>query len=493
MGAFVATFDHDVFISYSHVDNLPLGPSKEEPGWVYTLADNLKTLLAQKLGRPEYVHLWIDRRLHPNLPFPKEIDQAARRSTLLVPIVSEGYLASDWCRQERELFVAANKDRGIEGRIFPLHKTEIDHTRLPEILQNLLGYPFYKKEQEDAPPRTLGMPVLDPKDPYYRHYFERLDDLSNDIARILRKMQNENGGQKPPSKEPPKKPENSGSEVELQSSGPAVLLAEVTPDLEEYRNNIRRHLEQDAVRVLPEMYYERAPRAYQEAMEKDLSRTTIFVQLLGQYVTPKTPHLPKGYEGLQLDLAKAAKVPILRWHHQDLDPNTVKDPELLASEAVMVMGLEDFKREIEKRLRLLSAKREPPPSGNGGFVLVDSKSSDLALAENIAKILDNMGVGYEIVDETVSLPDIAIEEDYDALLVIYGCCEPEWVQQQIRQCRQILLRKRNRPPVCGVFLGPAEQKPPLRIKPPKFYFIEEVTHPMFHEFVEAVQKRTALQ
>jgi hypothetical protein len=53
-----------------------------------------------------------------------------------------------------------------------------------------------------------------------------------------------------------------------------------------------------------------------------------------------------------------------------------------------------------------------------------------------------------------------------------------------------MLRKRNRPPVCGVFLAPCDRRGPLRIKPPKFYFFEDVSHPIFNEFLKAVQERT---
>ncbi len=78
------------FLSFSHVDNLPLVGQNEEPGWVHTLVDNLKVLLAQRMGRREYVQIWMDRRLKPNEPFPPEIEQAVKGSALLLLIISEG-------------------------------------------------------------------------------------------------------------------------------------------------------------------------------------------------------------------------------------------------------------------------------------------------------------------------------------------------------------------------------------------------------------------
>ena len=76
-----------------------------------------------------------------------------------------------------------------------------------------------------------------------------------------------------------------------------VFLAEATPDLDDLRDNIRRYLNQANIRVLPETYYDRTPNAFRTAMEADLDQSLVFVQLLGLYVGPKTPDLPKGYEG----------------------------------------------------------------------------------------------------------------------------------------------------------------------------------------------------
>ena len=45
---FVHPAKTDLFVSYSHVDDLSLEP--ESPGWVTTLVKSLQNLLAQRLG-----------------------------------------------------------------------------------------------------------------------------------------------------------------------------------------------------------------------------------------------------------------------------------------------------------------------------------------------------------------------------------------------------------------------------------------------------------
>jgi hypothetical protein len=430
----------------------------------------LKVLLSQKLRRKEWGKIWIDRQLRGNEPVPPELQHTVCSSAALLVILSEGYLQSDWCRRERELFLgAAAQGRDVAGRIFVVQRTDIERGRWPEAFCNLRGYQFFKKDREDGPARTLGVPVVDPND---RLYFERLDDLGRELQEQLKCIR---------SVQPPPTP---GADI-------TVFLAEVTADLEELRDNLRRHLEQAGLRVLPKTFYTRSPAAFQAAMEKDLAESVLFVQLLDRYVSPKTDDLLKGYEGLQLDLAKAAHKPILRWHSPYLDERSIKDRELLTSEPVTVMDFEDFKREVDKQARLQAVQRDRPVVKSGAFVLVDASSVDLPLADTVLTTLDSYGIGYDTIDEKASLIDLARDGDYDGLVIIYGQCEQGWVQGQVRLCRQIMLRKKERPPVCAVYIGPPESKAPLRTKPSHFLFFNELREAVFDRFIQAVQARVA--
>jgi hypothetical protein len=60
--AFIPGYDHDIFVSYAHVDNhflLENPRGREQPiGWVATLVKLLSKLLAQKFGRADAFSLW---------------------------------------------------------------------------------------------------------------------------------------------------------------------------------------------------------------------------------------------------------------------------------------------------------------------------------------------------------------------------------------------------------------------------------------------------
>ena len=208
-------------------------------------------------------------------------DAVTHAATLLV-ILSESYLTSEWCRQELALFLGAAKQTGSAiGRIFLVRLDTLDHTYWPEAFSGLLGQKFFEQANVDAPARTLGTPAAN--DPGQHLYFQRLDDLSGELATKLLQMKQAaeiavvlSGPRTPQDPQPP-------------DNSPAIFLAEATPDLDDLRDNIRRYLNQANIRVLPETYYDRTPQAFRTAMAADLDQSLLFVQLLGLMLGRRHP------------------------------------------------------------------------------------------------------------------------------------------------------------------------------------------------------------
>jgi hypothetical protein len=485
MSAFVPGFEFDVFVSYAHVDNVALVPGKVSSGWVHTLVDGLRELLHQRLGRKEWGNIWIDPRLTGDLSLTPEIQQAVTHSATLMVILSEGYLNSMWCDRERKLFFEAASRRGdAEAHVFVVQQTEIERARWPREFADRVGYEFFRKERADASARTLGMPVPDPNEPAY---FNQLDDLSRGLEKCLRNLQ---AAATPASTEPRPIP------VVPTQNMATVFLAETTPDLEERRNNIRRHLEQLGLRVLPATYYNRAPADFKAAAATDLAESVLFVQLVGPYSTPKTADLPGGYEGLQLSLAQSLNKPIMRWRDPVLDTTSTRNPDLLAPD-VMAMSFENFKRDVCEKVRLVTLLRpDKSPLAEGEiFTLVNVNTQDQSSAGEIRRMLEDYNIGYDIIDEKTPLLDLVQSEDYnyDALVVVYGQCDQAWVQSQIRECRQLMLRKKPSALIGAVYIAPPPNKPPLPIRPPKFHFFSNPNDAEFKKFIEAIQAKVAGQ
>jgi hypothetical protein len=90
--AYVPGCRHDLFISYASENN--------REGWVEQFANALGQELGELLGR-QFVpkdSVFLDKReLEVGQSFPDRLTAAARDSAMLVPILSPGYLTSEWC------------------------------------------------------------------------------------------------------------------------------------------------------------------------------------------------------------------------------------------------------------------------------------------------------------------------------------------------------------------------------------------------------------
>src|SRR5262249_42036639 len=150
--ALVPGFAHDLFVSYAHRDNRTFG---HDEGWVAIFDKNLREALAHKLkrGQPD---IWRDQRLSSSDPFSAAIQEAVIHTAVLLVILSENYLESEWCQQELTLFLEAAKHTGgATGRIFLVSLDAVNYTRWPAAFQHLLGVQFYEQANVDAPAYTL--------------------------------------------------------------------------------------------------------------------------------------------------------------------------------------------------------------------------------------------------------------------------------------------------------------------------------------------------
>lgn len=175
-------FEHDVFVSYAHLDDEPDKPDLEkQKGWVERFASRLKTAVMKRLG--EQVAVWRDPLLKRSERFEPAIDQAVRGSAVFLSLLTNRYLKSDSCRLEIQAFVEAAASGpglhvGRQSRIFPLLLYNLPPSSWPAECQGLLGFPFH-----DASDERLGRP-LDPLSEVER--FDRaLDRLVVEIADLL--------------------------------------------------------------------------------------------------------------------------------------------------------------------------------------------------------------------------------------------------------------------------------------------------------------------
>ena len=175
--AYALGYDHDVFVSFSRLDN------QGEPGWVTTLVRHLDTEVRQRLGTKD-LGIWIDRDLDGNHPLTPEIMQAIRRSATILLIVSPSYIASEWCARERNAFLGFARQCVSEGRIFIVRCRDIDPHILPPEFGDLIGFKFWTQDG-DAGGVTRPLGLTDLKEPAY---FAGVINLGDKLAQKLKEI-----------------------------------------------------------------------------------------------------------------------------------------------------------------------------------------------------------------------------------------------------------------------------------------------------------------
>ena len=447
--AYLRDYKHDVFISYAHVDNEPL--SGAEKGWVTTLLGNLETFLRRKLGEgANDTSIWMDYELTGNRPFAGSIEEALRSSATLLVVVSPGYLASPWCGRERDTFANAIRDQLEAGsRVFRVESDEIELNQLPESMKEALGYRFWARERDQRTARTLGLPVPIPTEREGKLYFDRVLDLAQDLANELKrlraraadgsKLSASAGEQRPPT----------------EPTAPTLLLAEATDDLDPEREEVRRYAVQAGLRVLPERFYPRDDvAAFSTKFQEDLAQSNLVVQLLSNVSGRKPEGAPAGFPGLQDSLAAAAGKPHLKWRRSGLDLNGVKEREpaygeVLAGADVRECGLEEFKRAVVDTVR--KSAPQPKPKGTNEFqVLISADLADGDDAKALCKLLDEAGENWIRPQDKGDPARLrqSLEQALsacDALVMLYGKTDPEWVAAQIVQARRTFSTRESPP------------------------------------------------
>jgi TIR domain len=203
----------DIFISYSHIDN------EDPPQWVDTFAKQLQLKVDSRWG--VRAKIWKDERLDGNDVLQPTILPVVKSATVIVSVVSPGYLQSPWCQTELKTFCDANKT-GLtvngKSRIFKVEKLPIDDPAklgtIPELL-DCTGEKFYTKSKDGK----KDVPV----DPKRKAEFANLvDNVALALTPLLGSLV--------------------GERARLPSTGLTIYLAATSSDLRAQAESLRNSL-----------------------------------------------------------------------------------------------------------------------------------------------------------------------------------------------------------------------------------------------------------
>jgi hypothetical protein len=430
--AYVSGYQHDVFVSYAHVDNEPLGDV--DHGWISLLVQNIQTAVDRKLGRKGSCDIWMDYRLRKNEPFTPNIMDAVGKSATLLVVLSQGYLESPWCERERKTFREITEGRDPSS-IFLVELDPLEDER-PSDFTDLNGYRFWVKKPEKRAPRIMGFPKPDDD------YWDAVLELCDELADALKTLKAGCGTGK----------STHLGDVSLeplrQRPERTVFLAQTTDDLWQDHKSVKDYLDQVGVGVVPRTIYPQDAEGFRAAAEKDLERCDVFVQLLSSVPDRMPDGIPQGYSRLQFELAQAAGKPILQWRSPALDVDKVKMAavrDFLREPTVRAESIADFKNEVKKTVSK-TAIVDPPGPALEKFFFVNRQPEDKKFSRTVEQILEGMGV------DIVWTPEIKDVREYrefleqalstcNGMVLIHGRSPCSWVTSQLMQCRKSLAER----------------------------------------------------
>lgn len=362
-------FTNHVFISYAHIDNLPL--SDEHQGWISRFHNTLEVFLSQRLGGR--ARIWRDQKLQGNDIFGDEIVDAFRDATLFFSILTPRYVRSDWCKREIQEFCQfAESTDGLtlenKSRVFKVIKTPVDHPAsehvLPAVVRDSLGYEFFVQDEQ-------GPIELDPDfgERYKQDYLRKVCILANNAAQLIQRVETEKAEQQANTAQAPG---DTGTTSEKRT---VVFLASCSFDQRDQRELIEADLRSHGYRVLPD---ERLPSEdegeHREAVASLLEQAHISLHLIGSG-TGAVPDGPSHQSVVEMQNAMAAErsashgLPRLIWLPQETtstQPAQVRFLEALRREAAPQRGADLLNGSLEELRTVLHTTLEtletPPAS-----------------------------------------------------------------------------------------------------------------------------------
>jgi hypothetical protein len=449
-------FEGDAFISYAHLDNIELVEGRK--GWVANLHRALEIRVGQLLGKQP--HIWRDPKLSGNDLFADTLVEQLRRVAILVTVISPRYLKSEWTiRELTEFWREAEKQGGIhvrnKARVFKVLKTPVPLDRMPQELQSLIGYDFFKVDLETGRVRELDEVFGADA---HRDFWLKLDDLAHDIVALLESME--------------------GAGVVPKGT---VYLAETTSDLRDARETLKRDLLEQGFVVLPDRTLSHVASEAADAIRDALARSSLSIHLLGRHHGIVPEGGTESLSEMQYELAaseNAGSLARLVWIPDGLQLDDERQKALLArvrndprtgsNADLLETYLEDLRAAVAERLKPKEPAKAPAaaaPAESGAarppqvYIVADVRDADA-----LAPLVDGLFAQHvEVIPPIFDGDESEIREYHeeslvhcDGVLIFYGAGNQLWLQRRLRELQKApgYGRTKPQPAVAVALAGP---------------------------------------
>jgi hypothetical protein len=451
----VSGYDNEIFISYSHIDNEPFGDPRG--GWVDIFHEQLQNFVNVHVGRRTKV--WRDKRLTGAEVFSDEIEQQLRRSAILVSVISPGYVRSEWCNRELVGFTKTaqnlgNLRVGNLQRVVKVLRLPVERSTLPPLLDEVLGGQFYREDPASGRARDL---LLDPSADARQVFLARVDDVAQDLSRMLDAM-SESGGAAADSRSA------SAAAAGPTSIAGTVFLAWTTSDLAEEREKLRRELEARNYNVVPTGAPPLDAAGVRERIAAALKDAKVAIYLIGAHYG----FVPEGEERSIIELqsdeatyqASTSTAARIVW----FAPNVRPDPRLsaliervqqpsLPSGRVDVLANQTMEALKTLVLDRLNPVTKPTPRAEGTAMRVVYLLSDQLDRETVAPIQDflfdqSLEVRLPLFEgdsEEIRTEHYATLKECEGVLLFWGKAKESWLRNVLRDLNKVFGLGRTEP------------------------------------------------
>ena len=481
--AYIPGFKHDIFISYAHIDNIPILDQQE--GWVNTLYKNLKVMLDKRIGKMNLLDIWYDNKaLDGSTLFDNSIENGIMDSAIMICINSPGYKESDYCKKEMVTFhkKALNEKTGImvgdRSRMVQVLLNNIPHAEWPEELSGATGFPFHNATDADSWGDTL--------EPDSDEFKKTLQNLRDAIFKLITDFIQEQSKVRVEEKSviksvPEKVVDNNptGASDEGDNNGYTVFMGEVSDSLRVSRKRAILELEKKGFKVKCGIPPPDDSAGHEAATLNALNSSQIAIHLLDTLPGREIVDCAEmGYPQKQTEIVLNSDKAQMIWMPADIDFEEIEDeaykkflrdieerkPDsknyefIKGSKSTLAMEIIDFVERLKEE-----QTRAKPVKGKIS-VLLDTHLTDQLYAFELGKALvENQIQPYINPQEDNPRDNLNLLEDrikqVTKLVFVYGGVSKDWLLERMSAAVQLIITKNY--PIDGFYVYMA---PPIKPK-----------------------------
>jgi hypothetical protein len=298
-------FLNDIFVSYGRGPQNAEGYAQERTRllaeWSLQLVRHIKYQLQLEMPQDADLKLWVDTGLDQTIALEDSLKNNVQGSAILLVIMSNFYLQSEYCMFETSYFKSTPLDTAPKpNQVVIISAQKTDRTRWPQAFKSSTGstppsFPFYRQEdsQDEDEFSPFGWGGQINNDDYW--------GAIRKVTHALRKKIIELKSNEP------------GSLIRSPNAGATVFLGYMNEMMQTTHNEIRSQLSTAGLIVLPE----NTPvddATLSAHVARDLDKCQALVVASNEYCGLWPSNEPAGYVGKQFRVAAARGVPVFFWY-----------------------------------------------------------------------------------------------------------------------------------------------------------------------------------